>query len=399
MISFAESCARLQACDCPPSGREHISLGQALGRILAETIVASADEPAHATAALDGYAIRGEAQSLQALKILGEDNPAGGATAPAVTPGHAVKTFTGAVMPEGTDTLIPIENVTADAGTLQIDTPVPTGFGVRLPGESYVRGETLITQGTRIGYAQIGVLAGLGISMVPVAVKPRVAVLATGSELLELGDCPERPSQIRSTNHHTLAALAEQSGADVIRSGIIDDRREAILAAFESALRHADLVVSTGGVSVGDYDFVKEIIPALGAEVIFQGVLIKPGQHVMLAQREGRFLLGLPGFAYSSTVTFILYALPLIKRMQGRDGTLIFRDVPLREPFRKRTGKTAFTACNLTAEGVDFQGKKSGTSAILINMLQDAALLRSEAETAQIDAGERVRVLQISDNL
>jgi len=374
-------------------------LGNALGRFLAEDVVASEDYPRYPMAAMDGYAVLHADLAAGKISICGEA-PAGGSDVVAVEPGVCVKTFTGAVMPAGADTLIPIENVTVEGETILIDTVVPKGFSVRPVGESYRRGNVLLKKGTKLGFAEIGVLAGLGRTMVGVVRKPRVAILATGSEILDLGECPEHPGQIRSSNNYTLQALIEAAGGEAVQLGTCRDDRASITAGFENALASADIVLSTGGVSVGDYDFVKEIIPRLGAEVIYKGVNIKPGQHVMVARRGEQFLLGLPGFAYSSTVTAVLYALPLLYKMLGTANRLKVVEATLKEPFAKKSKKSEFTACNLRfADGrylVDFEGKKEGSSAILTNLLgPQSALMLTGEEDRELESGMAVHVLML----
>ncbi len=395
-ISYETSQNMLALLGAAPTRTENVFLGDALGRVLARDIVAEEDYPGRPMAAMDGYAVVHSDLSHGRIAILGE-NPAGSDETRRVEGGLCIKTFTGAVMPAGADTLIPIENVTVEEEQILIDTPVPRGFSVRPIGESYRKGEILITKGTTIGFAETGVLAGLNRVMVPVVVRPKVAVIATGSEVLDLGVAATSPSQIRSSNNYTIAAIAKMAGADVVQLGTLKDDRASITAAFENALETADIVISTGGVSVGDYDFVKDIIPRLGAEVIYKGVNIKPGQHVMLAQKGQKFLLGLPGFAYSSTVTAILYAVPLIRKLLGRGEGLHLVEATLREPFSKRSRKSEFTACNLSLEEgrywVDFEGKKAGSSAILNNMLGDTALMITGEEDGDLDAGTAVNVI------
>ncbi|MCK4737354.1 MAG: molybdopterin molybdotransferase MoeA, partial [Sulfurimonas sp.] len=254
-----------------------------------------------------------------------------------------------------------------------------------------------IKKGTKIGFAQIGVMAGLNKVMVKVALKPRVAVISTGSEILDLGVNSDNPAQIRSSNNYTLAALFEQAGAEVIQLGTIGDDKESIMQTFENALHSADILVSTGGVSVGDYDFVKDIVPRLGAEVVYKGVAIKPGKHILIAQRAERFVLALPGFAYSSTVTSILYVLPLVAKMLGRDSAYKIIEAKLSEDFTKRSKLTEFTACNVVVEDgeyfVNFDGKKVGSSAILTNMLNESALMVTGEEDGNLSEGTFVNVI------
>ena len=301
------------------------------------------------------------------------------------------------MMPEGADTLIQIENVTVYDGKITIDEKVPLGNAVRPIGEGYRAKDVLIKKGTKIGFAQIGVMAGLNKVMVKVALKPRVAVISTGSEILDLGVNSDNPAQIRSSNNYTLAALFEQAGAEVIQLGTIGDDKESIMQTFENALHSADILVSTGGVSVGDYDFVKDIVPRLGAEVVYKGVAIKPGKHILIAQRAERFVLALPGFAYSSTVTSILYVLPLVAKMLGRDSAYKIIEAKLSEDFTKRSKLTEFTACNVVVEDgeyfVNFDGKKVGSSAILTNMLNESALMVTGEEDGNLSEGTFVNVI------
>jgi molybdopterin molybdotransferase len=395
-ISYEASQNLLELLDVGTLKSEKIFLSDALGRILAEDIVANEDAPKYPTSAMDGYAVKHADLEHGCIKILG-DNPAGSENALCVGEGECVKTFTGSVMPEGADTLIQIENVTVDGDTIIIDESVAFGASVRPVGESYFKDETLIKKGTKIGFAEIGVMAGLNHMMVSVAQRPRVAVVSTGSEILDLGEEATHESQIRSTNNYTIEALVRMAGADAIQLGTISDDKASITAGFENALVSADIIISTGGVSVGDYDFVKDIIPRLGAEVIYKGVNIKPGQHIMVAQKGNKFILALPGFAYSSTVTCILYAIPLIRRFLGLESRLNVVEATLKKPFKKRSKKSEFTACNILFEDgkywVDFDDKKVGTSAILTNMLHNAALMITGEDDGDLEVGMSVNVL------
>ena len=399
-ISYEESIQILQELEVQSKGRENLALTQSLGRIIAEDIVALENSPIFPTSAMDGYAILGVDQELGRIELIPNDNPAGTDIEIEVTPGLALKTFTGSLMPKGADTLTPIENVTVDGNSIIINETVPAGFSVRPVGESFKAGEVLISRGTKIGYAEIGVMASLGLVMIPLVVEPKVAILATGSEVLDLGECSTNPAQIRSSNNYTLAALSEQHGAKAVQMGVVSDAYASIKNEMTQALENADIVVTTGGVSVGDYDFVKDIIPELGAKVIYQGVKIKPGQHVMVAQKGTKFIVGLPGFAFSSTVTFLLYVVPLIEKLKGRSYQPKIVNATLKESFSKRSKKSEFTPCNLRLhEGryeVDFKGKKNGSSAILTNMLGATALLMSKEDDSTFDKGSDVKVMVIS---
>lgn len=399
MISYETSQNMITLLPLGALRSERVFLSAALGRVLAQDIVAQEDYPTNPTSAMDGYAmIHSDFVEHKALAILG-DNPAGADEVAHVESGICIKTFTGSLMPEGSDTLIPIENVTVKDGLIRIDKAVPLGFAVRPVGESYRKDDILISRGTTLGFAEIGVLAGINHVMVSVAQRPRVSVIATGSEILDIGETARNVGQIRSSNSYTLQALVTQLGGECLQMGIVGDDKGAIMERFDEALRSSDIVVSTGGVSVGDYDFVKHIVPKLGADVIFKGVNIKPGQHVMVAQRGSKFIVSLPGFAYSSTVTFILYVAPLMARMMGCANPYEPIEATLKVPFAKRSNKSEFTACNLHFEDgrywVDFEGKKTGSSAILTNLLGNAALMICGEEDADLEAGTLVRVIKL----
>ncbi|MEA2072788.1 MAG: molybdopterin molybdotransferase MoeA [Campylobacterota bacterium] len=396
LLSYETSQNMLELLDVNSSRFERVPLSASLGRVLASDIVAEFNDPQFPTASMDGYAVKHADLESGVITVLG-DNPAGHDETRVLKSGESIKTFTGSMMPEGADTLIQIENVTYEDGKITINDAVPLGFSVRPVGEGYKSGDVLITKGTKIGFAEIGVMAGLNQVMVKVVVRPRVGVIATGSEILDLGENSDNPAQIRSSNNYTLAALFEQAGAEVIQLGTALDDKDAIMATFETALESVDILVSTGGVSVGDYDFVKDVVPRLGASVVFKGVGIKPGRHIMVAQMESKFILALPGFAYSSTVTGILYALPLISKMLGKKEAYRTVAAKLQEDFTSRSRFTEFTACNVVVEdgeyAINFEDKKVGSSAILTNMLNQSALMVAGEEDKFLEAGTYVNVI------
>jgi len=400
LLSYETSQNMLDLLHVNSSRYERVPLSASLGRILAVNIVAEFNDPQFPTASMDGYALKHEDLVLGSLTVLG-DNPAGHDETRTLNTGECIKTFTGSMMPHGADTLIQIENVSYEDGTITINELVPLANAVRPVGEGYSAGDILIRKGTKITFAEIGVMAGLNEVMVKVAIAPRVAVIATGSEILDLGENSDNPAQIRSSNNYTLAALFEQAGAEVIQLGTTPDDKDEIMQTFQTALESADILVSTGGVSVGDYDFVKDIVPRLGAEVVYKGVAIKPGRHIMVARRDEKFVLALPGFAYSSTVTAILYILPLIAKMLGRDKAYKTVAAKLSSDFKKRSRFTEFTACNVEVEDgeyfVNFKGKKVGSSAILVNMLSESALMVAGEEDKFLEAGTYVNVILLEN--
>ena len=396
MLHFDKSIEMIKNLEIKQYKTKKIYLVDALGYVLAQDIVADHNSPEFPTSAMDGYAIKYEDMVIGKLKI-DSINPAGSPLKDEVRCGHCIKTFTGSLMPQGADTLIPIENVTVEEDEIIIRQEVPLGYSVREIGENYRNGELLIPKGTKIDFAQIGVMAGLNIVSPLVYEKPTVAILSTGSELLELGETQINNAQIRSSNNYILEALVKKYGGIPLQLGCIKDDKQSITVALAQALEKSDIVVTTGGVSVGDFDFVKDVIRELGCEVVFKGVRIKPGQHIMVARKEDKFIVGLPGFAYSSTVTALLYAVPLIEKLQQGKSSLRTVKATLLQPFHKRAKKAEFTACNVAlANGVytvDFDKKKVGTSAILTNMLGPTALLFTSEEDASKSTGEQVDIL------
>ena len=396
MIHFDESIEMIQNLEINNYKTKKLYLVDALGYVLAEDVVADHNSPEFPTSAMDGYAIIHEDMTLGTLKV-GSINPAGSALKEEVIGGTCIKTFTGSLMPKGADTLIPIENVEVDGDEIIIKEEVPQGFSVREVGENYAKGQLLIPIGTKIDFPQIGVMASLNISSVLVYEKPTVAILSTGSELLELGEEQTNDAQIRSSNNYILEAIVKKYDGLPMQLGCIKDDKESITKAVSDALEKSDIVVTTGGVSVGDFDFVKDVIVELGCDVVFKGVRVKPGQHIMVARKDDKFIIGLPGFAYSSTVTALLYVVPLIEKLQQGKCSLSKVKAILKEAFIKRAKKAEFTACNISLiQGeyyVDFKDKKVGSSAILTNMLGSVALLVTSEDDSSKEIGDEVSVL------
>lgn len=396
MMHFDESIQTIQDLQINNYKTKKLYLVDTLGYVLAEDIVADHNSPEFPTSAMDGYAFAHDDMAMGRLKIA-SINPAGSTLREEVIGGTCIKTFTGSLMPKGADTLIPIENVEVEGDEIIIKEEVPQGFSVREIGENYAKGQLLIAKGTKIDFAQIGVMAGLNIVTPLVYEKPTVAILSTGSELLELGETQSSDAQIRSSNNYIIEAIVKKYDGIPMQLGCIKDDKENIKNEVGKALEQSDIVVTTGGVSVGDFDFVRDVIVELGCDIVFKGVRVKPGQHIMVARKGDKFIVGLPGFAYSSTVTALLYVVPLIEKLQQGKCSLRMLKAKLKEPFIKRAKKAEFTACNISLlQGeyyVDFQGKKVGTSAILTNMLGDTALLVTAEEDRSKEIGDEVSVL------
>ena len=394
MISFKESMQRLDRLEITPKETITLPLMQAQNYILAKDIVANFNSPEYPTSAMDGYALKFVDQNLKELKIQAI-NPAGADSVEDLIAGKCIKTFTGSIMPKGSDTLIPIENVEVKDNAIIINQEVPYGFSVREVGENFKKGEVLIKKGTKLDFAEIGVLASLNVVSVEVYKKPVVSIIATGEELLELGQKQTKASQIRSSNNYTIEAIAKKYGAEAKNLGCFGDDIIELKTIFKEALENSDIVVSTGGVSVGDFDFVKDIVrDELGAEVVFKGVVIKPGQHIMLAVAGNKTILALPGFAYSSTVTALLYLLPLIAKYQNYNYKPAILKGKLIAPYKKKSKKTEFTPCNIHFNNgfieVDFKGKKDGTSAIMTNMIGVSALAVTPEDGTNLEIGDYI---------
>ncbi|MDY0180799.1 molybdopterin molybdotransferase MoeA [Aliarcobacter skirrowii] len=397
-ITFDESIEVLNSINIVEKSTQKLFLTNALGRVLAEDIIALENSPEFPTSGMDGYAFKFEDINSE-LKII-EKNPAGYVVEKEVVSKTCIKTFTGALMPKGSDTLVPIENVEVLEDRIKIVKSVPKGFAVRDVGENYKKDEVLIKKGTIIGFSEVGVLASLNIPQIKVYSKPIIAVASTGSEILDLGVEKTNDSQIRSSNHLTLETLFTQCGAEVIQNGPVDDDIENITNFFETSLKKADIVVTTGGVSVGDYDFVQDVIKdKLKAKVLFHGVFVKPGMHILVAIKDEKIIIALPGFAYSSTVCAILYVLPLIYRLKNSNEKLPIVKAKINQDLNNPTNKKIFTACNVEYKNgeyiIDFVGKKSGTSAILTNMLGSPALLIQE-ENSSLKSGDLVDIILLN---
>ena len=395
-MHFDESIQMIQDLEINNYKTKKLYLVETLGYVLAEDIIADHNSPEYPTSAMDGYAINYEDMMLGRLKV-GSINPAGSALKDEVIGGTCIKTFTGSLMPKGADTLIPIENVEVEGDEIIIKEEVPQGFSVREVGENYAKGQLLIAKGTKIDFPQIGVMSSLNIVTPLVYEKPTVAILSTGSELLELGETQTNDAQIRSSNNYILEAIVKKYDGNPMQLGCIKDDKASITQAISDALEKSDIVVTTGGVSVGDFDFVKDVIRELGCDVVFKGVRVKPGQHIMVARKKDKFIIGLPGFAYSSTVTALLYVVPLIEKLQHGKCSLRKIKAKLKEPFIKRAKKAEFTACNVSLMHgeyyVDFKNKKVGSSAILTNMLGNVALLVTSEDDTSKETGDEVTVL------
>ena len=400
-ISYDESINILNNINLSKIATEKLFITNALGRVIAKDVIANHNSPEFPTSAMDGYAIKFENIKNENIKIIAK-NPAGTVVETEVATNTCIKTFTGSLMPKGSDTLVPIENVEVFEDSIKITKEVPFAFAVRSIGENYKKDEVLIKKGTVVGFAEVGVLASLNISQIEVVINPTIAIASTGSEVLDLGETQTNDSQIRSSNHLTLEALFKSNGANTIQMGIVKDDINSITNLLETALLKADIVVTTGGVAVGDYDFLQDVIKdRLNAQVLFHGVNVKPGMHLLIALKDNKIIIALPGFAYSSTVCAILYVLPLIYKFRNSNEKLPIVKARIAQDFKRFQAKTIFTACNVEYVNneyqINFDGKRSGTSAILTNMLESPALLIQKEDSQDIKSGDLVDILLLNN--
>lgn len=358
---------------------EKIALTECLGRILADDIKASENQPSMPTSAMDGYAIRYEDQDLP-LKILGI-TPAGKMPEFKLSANTCVKTFTGSLMSEGSDTLVPVENVRVENNMLFIEKKVPKGFALRKIGENYTKGEILLKKGTKLNYSEIALLAELGFFHISVFIKPIIGVLSSGSEIKDLGESLENPAQIRSSNHIAIANLAKSLNCDVRVFALLKDDEKDTSKAINCALNSCDILITTGGVSMGDFDFLKKAIKEY--KLIIDKVDVKPGRHIKIASINEKFIIALPGFPYSAMVMFNLYAREIINAWLLQSKDYICKAF-LQGSYKKKTPYLEFVACNVEFKNgrilANLEGKKEGSSAIINNLNNKAALMIAPKE-------------------
>jgi molybdopterin molybdotransferase len=312
-ITIDEARAKVLA-EVRPLPPEEVAVQDALGRVLAEDIVAERDVPSFANSAMDGFAVR-SGPAGRALRIVGESR-AGAPAAVAVGDGEAVSISTGAALPEGADAVLQVERVTVDGDTVTLDDDVAAGRNLRPAGDDLHAGQTVLPAGTRMGAAEIGIAVVAGRGTVTCTRAPRVVIIATGDELVEPGG-PLGAGQLHNSNGATLAALATQAGARVLRTETVPDTEAATRDAIATALDEADVLVLSGGVSVGPHDHVKPALQALGVDEVFWRVALRPGRPTWFGTRGDTLVFGLPGNPVSAMVTFMLFARPALGAMQG----------------------------------------------------------------------------------
>jgi molybdopterin molybdotransferase len=313
---------------------EQVELNNALGRVIAYDVISEMDFPHFDNSAMDGYALRYEdIEENCELIIADSDIPAGAMVSKPLDRGQCARIFTGGMLPKGADTIVMQEDTERNGNALHLRIKPQFGEYVRHQGEFYRSGTTLIQAGTRISSSHLGVLAAARCGTVSVYNRPIVAILSTGSELVSLyNDKPLEPGQIIDSNQYALTALVEQAGAIALPMGSVSDRKEALFTAMTEAIAIADIVISSGGVSVGDYDYVDELLAQMGAKIHIRAVAIKPGKPLTVATipprgdlnnagkiSRAKLYFGVPGNPASAMVSFWRFIQGAIAKLSGEE--------------------------------------------------------------------------------
>ncbi len=388
-----------------PLGVEKVNILNALGRVLGEDVYAGRDIPPKDNSAMDGYGLTAEdtmgaSRENPLLFDVIEDVPAGYTPMKIVGFAEAAKIMTGAPISQGVDAVVPVEDTSLDGNRVKIFAEVQTGKNVRYTGEDVREGELVLPRGKIIRPAETGMLASLGRSFVQVYQKPLVAILATGDELVDI-DGILSPEKIISSNSYSTAAQIMECGGIPLQIGIAKDTREDLTAKFKDAMR-ADIIVSSAGVSVGDYDFVKDVMKDMGISIEFWQVAQRPGKPFTFGTAERKPVFGLPGNPVSSMITFEQYVRPSILKMTGHKN--LFRKVikaAVEEDIKKKEGLRYFIRAVVSYENGRFTAVTTGEqgSGILKSMVRANGIIVLPEEITSVKAGDEVTVQLIDNSL
>ena len=340
MLTFDEALAVIHR-SVSTSEPVHVALEKALGTVAAEGIHSSVDLPPADSSAMDGYAFaymgqrKGDNLPVTGVSMAGE--PFGGV----VQKDQAVKIMTGGIVPQGCDAVIPFEEVEESRDSICLKADAAFGTNIRFRGEEVGKGEILVQAGTLLDSREIGMVAAGAVPQVKVIQRPRVALLTTGTELTSLGE-PLSPGRIVNSNHYFLSARLRELGCDVLPLGTVPDDMKRLKSAFIEGLE-ADAIISTGGVSVGDRDLVKNSLSELGFDLGFWRVLMRPGKPVLFGMLEGKLVFGLPGNPAACGAAFELFVVPALRRLAGMEaGKEAVIRVAVTQPVRSRRGRDSF---------------------------------------------------------
>jgi molybdopterin molybdotransferase len=388
-----------------PLALEKVNILDALGRVIGEDVYANRNIPPKDNSAMDGYAIRWEdtreasKEHPVSLTVI-EDIPAGAIPHKRVGPDEASRIMTGAPVPEGADAVMRMEDTEKDGRNVKIFAAAEKGQDIRSAGEDVSEGEKVISRGDGLRPAEIGMLAALGRSFIAVHQRPLVAVLATGDELVDIDENPS-PWQIVSSNSYSIAAQVIECGGIPLQIGIAKDTQEDLVSKFKAAMR-ADIILSSGGVSVGDYDLVKDIMKEVGNNMQFWQVAMRPGKPLAFGSLEGIPIFGLPGNPVSSMVSFEQFVRPSLLKMMGRK-TLFRKSVKatIMESISKKEGTRHFIRARVVYESGQYTVSTTGEqgSGILKSMVRANGLIVLPENATSVKAGDEVTVQLIDRSL
>jgi molybdopterin molybdotransferase len=397
LLSVEDALLRIQSIIEPVSETRTLGLMDALHHVLAEDVISPINVPPYKNSAMDGYAVKGSdlpQTDATELKVIGTSF-AGTPFAGTVNDGECIRIMTGAKMPEGADTVIMQEHVVREEDSIRIVAGHSAGQNVRHAGEDIQQGGVVLKPGKYIGPAELGLLASLGVAEVSVKRKIKVAFFSTGDELRPVGEKLEE-GQIYDSNRYTLFGMLSELGVEFIDLGVIKDDPQAVEDAFIKASSMADAVFTSGGVSVGDADYIKQTLDKIG-QVDFWRIRMKPGKPLAVGKINNAVFFGLPGNPVSVMATFYIFALPALKRLMGQTDTsqTTFK-IPCKSGLKKRPGRTDFQRGTMYRDEngeMVVEGAGMQASHILSGMSKANCFIILPAESGNIEPGERVEVL------
>jgi len=403
MISVEDALQTILA-GCRPLGLEKVDILEACGRVIGEDVYAPRDIPSAANSAMDGYAVRfADTKGVHALKPVElkviETIAAGSVPRKTLKEGQAARIMTGALIPRGADAVVRREDTEEKGKTVLIKVAATKGLDIRFPGEDVQKGKRVITAGSVLRPGHIGMLAALGKAFVSIYQKPRVAILSTGDELVDIETDPP-PGKIVNSNSYSLAAQILDCGGIPVMMGIGRDQKAELVEKFQIA-RRADVILSSGGVSVGDYDFVKDVMGDIGNAMHFWQVAMRPGKPLAFGSIDGVPLFGLPGNPVSVMVSFEQFVRPSLLKMQGYAG--IFRPTltaQSAQDIKKSVGVKNFIRAIIYRKGNAYIAKMTGEqgSGILKSMVVANAFIVLNENISSIKKGDEV-VVQLLDEM
>jgi len=392
----AEEAAAIVLDHTPVLDFERRTLDACAGRVLAEDLMAPSALPAFPSSAVDGYAVRA-ADAGRTLRVIGE-SAAGLPFMEAVAPGTAARILTGGMVPQGADCVVMFEDVHLDGDIVTVPSPLGPGTNFHKVGDDLRAGDRVLSAGTQLGAAEIGIAAAIGRALLPVRRRPRVAVMSTGDELVEVGKTPG-PGQITDSNRWALFAALQEAGAEVHNVGIAPDDPAELRRLVTEMLDEADVLVTSGGVSVGTHDLVKPLLESLGTVHVGR-VKLKPGKPFTFATlAQGKLAFGLPGFPVSSLVTFEVFVRPALRKLQGF--TKLQRPtLPVRLGYdaRATADRTEYQRVTLARDGGELVAQTTGSqsSSRLLSLVGAQALVRIAPGDQGVKAGTVVEAMILS---